>query len=220
MTATERLILFGRLPEAGRTKTRLEPALGPEGAARLYRAFLHDAVRLAFACRVTEREIWVPDRPDAIEKLEVAFPRIPVRLQSSGDLGERLRAAFQTAFDEGAEAVVIVGTDHPTLPPGRIDDAFGALRTADVAVGPTEDGGYYAIGLRRYCWPVAAGLFVGAPWSRPNLTPWTRRRARQLDLAYVDLPEWYDVDGPEDIERLRRDVDPESRTAAVLSRLS
>lgn len=220
MTATERLILFGRLPEAGRTKTRLEPAVGPEGATRLYTAFLHDAVRLALACGVDERELWVPDRPDAIARLEVEVPGIPVRLQSSGDLGERLRAAFHTAFEEGADAVVVVGTDHPTLPQGRIDEAFGALRTADVAIGPTEDGGYYAIGLRRYCWPVAEGLFVGAPWSRPNLTPWTRRRARRLDLAYFDLPEWYDVDRPEDIERLRRDIDPGSRTAAVLSRLS
>lgn len=217
MTVRERLILFGRLPEAGRTKTRLEPALGPEGATRLYAAFLEDSI--ARSPEGVELELWVPGRPGAREILGAAYPGLAIRLQPEGDLGERLRFAFDEAFGEGVDHAVVAGTDHPTLPKENLKRAFRALRGAHLAVGPTDDGGYYAIALRRYCWPAAAGLFAGAPWSSPELLEWTRRRARALDLCHVELPGWYDVDGSEDLERLKRDVDPESRTGEVLAEL-
>ena len=210
-------MLFGRLPEAGRTKTRLEPALGSEGAARLYRAFLDDCI--ARSPDNVELELWVPARPGARETLSESYPEVRVRLQPEGDLGERLRFAFDSAFEEGVDYATVAGTDHPTLPRDYIMRAFRALRSAHLVVGPADDGGYCAIGLRRYCWPAAEGLFEGAPWSRPDLLGWTRRRARELDLCHVELPDWYDVDGPEDLDRLRRDVDPGSRTAEVLAEL-
>jgi len=215
VTPSERFVLFGRLPEPGHTKTRLAPAIGSEGAAILYEAFLDDLVGLEVG--VADRELWVPDRPGAIHRLGLRYPRLRVRLQPAGDLGGRLRAAFDAAFEEGVDHAVIIGSDHPTLPAELVRRAFHGLRTADLVVGPTLDGGYYAIGLRRYGWPDAAGLFEGAPWSTPDLLEWTRGQATNLDLCHVELPDWYDVDTPADLERLRADVAPGSATARALA---
>ncbi|MDX1395064.1 MAG: TIGR04282 family arsenosugar biosynthesis glycosyltransferase [Gemmatimonadota bacterium] len=218
MKARERVILFGRVPRPGEAKTRLIPAIGTEGAARLYRAFLDDAVAMASSAR--ELELWVPDTPGAVERLSRRYPDLAIRLQPDGDLGGRLRAAFDAAFAEGVDYAVILGSDHPTLPPEYVERAFRAQRGAHLVLGPTEDGGYYAIGLRRYCWPGAAGLFDGAPWSTSDLLEWTRRRAQDLALCHVELPVWYDVDEPADLERLRADVRVGSATGRALTALN
>ncbi len=210
----ERVLIFGRLPETGTTKTRLAPALGEAGAAALYRAFLDDTI--AASPSDVSLELWVPDRPEAVEKLSMRYPDVQVRLQSEGSLGEKLADAFERTFSDGVDYVVIVGSDHPTLPTDRVPRALRALRGAHLVLGPTTDGGYYAIGLRRYAWPGAAGLFEDAPWSTPELIEWTRTRADQLDLCHVELPVWYDVDRPEDLERMRADLRPDSATAIAL----
>ncbi|MDH3732833.1 MAG: TIGR04282 family arsenosugar biosynthesis glycosyltransferase [Gemmatimonadota bacterium] len=214
MKPHERLIYFGRLPEPGLTKTRLQPRVGPEGAARLYQSFLDDLV--ARDVGVSDRELWVPDRPGARSTLGSRYPDLGVRLQPGGDLGARLAAAFSAAFDDGVDYAVIVGSDHPTLPADYLRRAFRALRGAHLVLGPTGDGGYYAVGLRRYCWPRARGLFAEAPWSEPRLLEWTRERAVELDLCHVELPAWYDVDTPEDLSLLRNDVQAGSATARTL----
>jgi rSAM/selenodomain-associated transferase 1 len=218
VTPVERLILFGRLPEAGRTKTRLAPALGEEGAAALYQAFLDDLI--AVESDAAERELWVPERPAALSYLGARYPGLAVRTQPGGDLGARLRAAFQVAFADGVDHAVIVGSDHPTLPADYVRRAFRALHGAPVVLGPTTDGGYYAIGLRRGAWPAAQGLFEDAPWSDPGLLAWTRGRAETLALCHEEIPEWYDVDTPADLEILRRDVTADSATGRVLTTMN
>ncbi|MDX1578178.1 MAG: TIGR04282 family arsenosugar biosynthesis glycosyltransferase [Gemmatimonadota bacterium] len=212
-----RLLVFGRLPEAGRAKTRLAPALGEEEAAELYSAFLDDAVKGATGTAPVE--LWVPERPDAVSSLERRYPGVRVRLQPEGSLGERLETAFEAAFGDGADYAVAVGSDHPTLPPDMLPRAFRALRGAHLVLGPSRDGGYYAIGIRRHAWPRAAGLFRGAPWSDPGLLSWTRARASELDLCHVELPAWYDVDRPEDLERMEADLSPGTATAVAWARL-
>ncbi len=209
----QRLLVFGRLPEPGRAKTRLMPVLGEAGAATLYQAFLDDAMR--WAPVVASRELWVPERPGAVETLSIRYPTADVRLQPSGSLGDRLAAAFGAAFAEGIDYAVAVGSDHPTLPADFLMRGFRALRSAHLVIGPTRDGGYYAIGLRRYAWPGAAGLFDGAPWSHAGLLAWTRARAIELDLCHAELPTWYDVDRPEDLERMEQDLEAGSATAAA-----
>jgi len=214
MTSRERLLLFGRLPEPGRTKTRLEPALGRDGAAALYQAFLDDLI--ASHRWVQERELWIPHRPEAQRLLAARYPGWQVRIQPEGDLGARLASAFDVAFSESVDYAVALGSDHPTLPGDYVRRAFEALREVPLVLGPVEDGGYYAIGLERSGWPRAKGLFEVAPWSRPGLLSWTRARAHQLDLGHAELPDWYDVDTPEDLTRLQTDVAPGSTTAKIL----
>lgn len=218
MSSCERILIFGRLPEPGRTKTRLEPALGPEGAAALYQAFLDDLI--ASHGWVAERELWVPSRPAAEPILTARYPGWRVRLQPEGDLGVRLASAFDCAFSDSVDCAVALGSDHPTLPGDYMHRAFRALRGAHLVLGPTCDGGYYAIGFQRACWPRARGLFDGAPWSHPELLGWSRARASELGLCHEELPAWYDVDTPGDLPRLKADVSPGSATSKLLSELS
>lgn len=210
--------MFGRLPEPGRAKTRLIPALGAEGAAALYQAFLDDALR--WMPEVDDRELWVPDRPGALETLRDRYPEARIRTQPAGSLGRRLHAAFAAAFAERVDHAVVVGSDHPTLPPDCLRRAFRGLRGAHLMLGPTSDGGYYALGLRRYAWPGAAALFEDAPWSTPDLLAWTRRCAARSDLCHAELPSWYDVDRPEDLARMVGDLAPGSATWAVWRAIS
>lgn len=211
-------MIFGKVPEPGRTKTRLAPVLGEEGAAALYGAFLEDVVE---RCRgvAAERELWVAPHPDAGPELEGRFPGVELRRQSGEDLGERLLTAFERAFREGARRALVVGTDHPTLPPGHLERAFAGLDAADVVVGPTGDGGYYALAARADAWPSAGALFRDVPWSTSRVLEVTLRRAREAGLRPARIAAWYDVDDPRDLARLRRDVEPGTATARALAEL-
>jgi len=128
--------------------------------------------------------------------------------------------AFACAFDEGVDRVVAIGSDHPTLPPHFVVRGFEALADSRVALGPSLDGGYYAVGLHGSAWPRARGLFAGAPWSTAGLFAWTRARAAVLRLDCVELPPWYDVDRPADLARMAGDLTEGSATAGAWARLA
>ena len=213
-----RLLVFGRLPEPGYVKTRLQPRLTEGECATLYEAFLDDAMRLP--PDGVGVELWVPERPEALEQLAARYPAAPVRLQPEGSLGDRLAMAFACAFSEGVDRAVAVGSDHPTLPAGFVESAFDALEATPLVLGPTRDGGYYAIGAQRSAWPAIRGLFTDAPWSKPRLLAWTRTRVASLRVDCTELPEWYDVDRPEDLPRMVRDLTDESATARAWARLA
>ena len=213
-----RLLVFGRLPEPGYVKTRLQPELTGEESAVLYEAFLDDAMKLA--PDGIAAELWVPDRPGAMERLGSRYPAARIRLQPEGSLGDRLEMAFNRAFDEGVDCAVAVGSDHPTLPLDFVVRAFDALVGGPVALGPSLDGGYYAVGLRGSAWPRARGLFAGAPWSTSGLFAWTRARAASLRLDCAELPPWYDVDRPADLARMAGDLTEGSATAGAWARLA
>ncbi len=121
------LILFARVPVAGRVKTRLAPRLTGEGALRLYRAFLEDASRLYGAVEAWEPVVATDPDPDAPELAEL-FPA-PWRreAQAQGDLGEKLAAAFSKEFARGAPAAVAVGSDHPALPRLALAEALARV---------------------------------------------------------------------------------------------
>lgn len=217
--SSRHLLLFGKVPEAGSTKTRLAPALGDDGAARLYRAFLEDTVRRTGAVEVEHRSLWLAGSVEGRERVGDRRPGLDVRRQRGAGLGARMAHALETAFGEGAGRALIVGTDHPTLPPERLDRAFRLLDSTDLVLGPSDDGGYYAVGLRREAWPAAAGLFRDVPWSTGRVLDVTRERAEGAGLTRRELPAWYDVDRPSELERLRRDADPDSRSLRVLRSL-
>ncbi len=214
-----RLLIFGKLPEPGAVKTRLIPQLGPAAAARLYEAFLDDAVDTARGLADAVIELWVPRRPNAEPKLAARYPGVSIRWQGRGDLGARMSRAFASSFADGADYVLITGSDHPTLPLEFLERGFAALVAAHLVLGPSHDGGYYAIALRRYAWPRAAGLFQEIPWSTPRVLDRTRARAVELGLCHVELPAWYDVDDADQLTRVACDAGAASHTARVLRRL-
>ena len=204
-----RLIIFTRYPEPGKTKTRLIPILGPEGAADLHR-------RMAEHTLIWARNL----KNSSAVSLEIRFAGgqvdsiknwlgsdIPCTPQGDGDLGQRLECAFSESFQTGMEQVVIVGTDCPGLTEDLARQAFIRLQESDVVLGPARDGGYYLIGLKR---PVA-DLFQGIPWGTDRVLEKTLTAARDLQLRVSLLAPLEDVDRPNDLpvwERFTQGIFP------------
>lgn len=185
------IAVFTRLPRAGFAKTRLIPAVGPDGAAKLHVQMIRHTLVQVIRCR-REREleasVWLAGEPAGDGDAAIFHP-LACRPQVEGDLGARLDAAFREMLRTSG-AAVIIGTDCPELSPGVLHAAFEALATHDVVIGPASDGGYYLIGLQR---PVPA-LFRGMPWGEGDVTAETGRRAEELGLHLHLLPVLDDVD--------------------------
>jgi rSAM/selenodomain-associated transferase 1 len=213
MAAPPALILFARVPELGRVKTRLATRLTDVGALRLYRAFLEDAARI-----YGSDGAWTPvlaGDPDAeAPSLAEIFPPPWRRVcQAAGDLGRRLTDAFSTEFARGAPAVLAVGSDHPALERDRLAEALELLsRGAQAVAIPAEDGGYCAIGLRSEA-PLEAA-FEEIPWSTRGVLEATQRALSRRGVALTVLSPGYDVDRPEDLDRLRIDLAGRDPSAA------
>jgi len=198
------LILFARAPFPGAVKTRLASLLTDEGAARLYRAFLEDAAR-SYADPRWDPVLYADPDPEDSALASLFDGRWRREAQSAGDLGERLTAAFEAERGRGSRALAAVGSDHPALPRSSLRELFDRISTdADVAFVPAEDGGYCAVGLSVRASP--RDVFREIPWSSPSTLSATLRRTRRAGLSVALLEPAYDVDRPEDLERLRADL--------------
>lgn len=198
--AADRILIFAKRPAAGHVKTRLTPPLPPDEAAAVYEACMRDVI--ARAARERARvELWYRNELRAREYFEKELPHIPSLPQVAGDLGDRMRDAFARSFADGAERVVIMGSDSPTLPDNILHAAFDDLREVCVVLGPSMDGGYYLIGLNREGWSDAATLFDAIPWSGADVFKMTVERIERAGLSSRLLPGWYDVDTLEDLRR-------------------
>lgn len=214
----EALIVFGKVPQPGAVKTRLSPPLSPEQAALLYEAFLRDALAAYRRHPVDCLFFLGPAEPALPEGL--VPDGVTVYPQRGDGLGERMSNAFRASFEAGYERLVLIGTDHPTLPPAYVGRAFRALGSSvALSIGPSEDGGFYLLGMNRYF----PELFHGMRYSHAAVFEETRARADRTGAHLTILPEWYDVDTPAELERLKRDLeDPDveaPHTRRILSRL-
>lgn len=218
MPEEECIIVFAKAAQPGAVKTRLTPHLTPEQAVDFHLAALADT--LAAARRAIRGPVELHVAGGADKAFRRLHPGVTVRPQVGDDLGARLSHAFATAFEGGATRVLIVGSDHPTLAPELLGELLSAADTADVAWGPSRDGGYYAIAIRRDRWPAAEAVLRNIPWSTDQVLAASLERARTAGLSIALGSEWYDVDAPEDLERLRRDAAPDSACARFLGGLA
>lgn len=207
------LIVFAKVPQPGAVKTRLVPPLSPEAAAGLYAAMLADALAQYAALGATVR-LYLP--PSEVP-LDASVGAGETFAQRGPDLGARMLRAFAETFAAGFDRAVIVGTDHPTLPSAFLRLAFDELETRrTVTLGPSDDGGFYAMGLRE----LSPALFAGMTYSHDRVLEDTLDRADGLDVTL--LPPWYDVDDAASLDRLRDDLaaDPDvaPRTRAWVAR--
>jgi len=196
------IIIMAKAPVAGAVKTRLEPFLSPQECAELAAAFLRDA--FAKAKTVCENTIlaYSPAAQRAVLKSILQSETIYVE-QTGADLGERMSNAFEFAFTRNSDAVVMIGTDSPTVPADFIRRAFEFLENeSDVVLGETTDGGFYSIGLRKN-YPE---LFKNVRWSSAQVFKQTMENAELLKLRAAQIPAWYDVDVPGDLARLRKEM--------------
>jgi rSAM/selenodomain-associated transferase 1 len=197
------LTVLAKAPRPGLSKTRLarDGTLTQVQAAEFARAFLVDTLA---SCAQAAVERWnVAFSPaDARAEFEELAPGVELELQAEGDLGTRMRAAFEAAFARGGERVVVVGADAPQIGVQRLEAAFAALEGADLVLGPARDGGYYLVGLRA----LRGELFEGVAWSTPSVRAQTLEAAARLGLRARLLDELDDIDGPEELERLRSEL--------------
>lgn len=190
-----RIIIFAKAPVAGRVKTRLIPLLGAEGAADLARTMLAHTIEEALAAGLGQPEICADPDP-ADETWQGSLPHRGVRLsaQGAGDLGERLaRAAERVITEQGS--VLLIGTDCPALNRDRLRAAAAELRRHDAVIVPAEDGGYVALGLRRY----DRSLFSAIRWSTPSVARDTIARIEALGWSLARRPALRDIDTPADL---------------------
>jgi rSAM/selenodomain-associated transferase 1 len=186
------LTVFAKAPRPGFVKTRL--GLEPAAAASLYSEFVRRTLQTVMLLR-EEATLELSLDMECSAWTEFSIPR---SVQPEGDLGVRLFAALDRGLSAGHPAVVILGSDSPTLP---VEHVRWLLESkADVALGPTLDGGYYGIACRKIKRPV----FDAVRWSTARALEDTIRAVERCGLSHAVGPEWFDVDTPEDLRRLRQ----------------
>ncbi len=212
---TYRILVMAKAPVPGMVKTRL--GLPPQDAAGLQAALIRDTVEKARSLVPTTLAGAPADRLDLIRPiLPDAVALMP---QPSGDLGGRMLAGSRALFGTSPDPVLLLGTDAPTLPTEAIETAASALDLHDISIIPSTDGGYVLLGLRR---PVAA-VFRGVDWSTEAVHRQTLEKAEEAGLSVREGEPWYDVDEPEDLDRLRGELAARPhlapRTADFLGRM-
>ncbi len=197
------LAVMTKAPRAGQVKTRLTPPLTPEEAAALNTCFLRDTTAAISAAAKEEsaRGIAVYTPADAecayTEILPAEFQLVP---QRGSAFGERLVFAMEDLLQLGFASVCLIDSDSPTVPQTAFAKAATILAQPEDAVvlGPSDDGGYYLIGLKK----LHRALFDDIAWSSERVLQQTSERAREMNLKIHLLPTWYDVDDRMTLHRL------------------
>lgn len=194
------IAILARAPEPGRSKTRLIPRLGADGAAALQQRLTARAIDTAVAAALGRVVLWgTPDHRHPGFAIHARDRKLELRSQPEGDLGARMLAAI--AATPAAGGVLVIGTDCPALGPDHLREAAAALAHGnDAVVIPAEDGGYVLIGLRR---PEPA-VFADIDWGSAWVMAQTRERLRGRGLRWRELPPLWDVDRPDDVDRVAR----------------
>ena len=189
--------ILAKAPIAGFAKTRLIPVLGARGAAVLQERLVERAVETACAAAIGPVTLWTtPDESHPVFQSIGARLGITLARQADGDLGARMLAAIAAANT----CVLLIGSDCPALTLDHLRAAADVLRDrAPAVVIPAEDGGYALIGLRTS----EPALFSDMPWSTPLVMNETRHRLRTLGLTWHEPVTLWDVDLPQDLERMR-----------------
>ena len=195
MTGPCPVLVFAKAPRAGLAKTRLSPALGMQGAARLAARMLEHAV--AEACAAGLGPVLLccaPDTGDAAFARLACVHGVGLAPQGEGDLGERMARALRRELS-GCRRVLLVGTDAPAVDAVYLRRAAAALLDHDAVFGPAADGGYTLVGLSCR----ADALFHGIAWSTPQVMAQTRKRLQALSLSHAELATLHDIDEPADL---------------------
>lgn len=207
------VILFTRVPHPGQTKTRLLPILQPEQCADLHWAFLKD---LADLYRQVDAHLFVAYTPDPDwELLKSVFPRAGYLAQKGNDLGEKMYRCLRKVLALDYESVILTGSDLPGMTAAHLESGFAVLEETDIAIGPTSDGGYYLIGMKRPCREV----FRIEGYGGATVFDKTVAAAKNAGLTVGLAMTCDDVDTPEDLKNLAETVCPDSHTGKYLKEI-
>ena len=190
------VMVFTKAPVPGSTKTRLIPALGPQGAARLHKRLIQRTLSTVAQIEGVDVELWCT--PSTLDPFLISCGRhddIPLVDQCGDDLGARMHNAFKDALRRAPWAILI-GTDVPELKKTDITRAILELQSGtDAVIGPAVDGGYYLLGLRKS----SSELFNDIPWGTSQVHATTLSRLQTSNWAYTTIDRRRDLDTPEDL---------------------
>jgi len=215
---TETLIIFSRYPEAGKTKTRMIPALGAFGAAELQRQLTEHTLQTAKAFKLKRAiSIQVHFTGGNIDLMtEWLGDNIEYIPQVVGDLGNKMHSAFDNAFNGGSEKVVTIGIDCPDIDLSILEAAFNSLDQDDLVIGSATDGGYYLIGLKR----TIPQLFENIVWGTDKVLKQTKIVIEQLSLNTQYLTSLSDIDRPEDLIIWKKYTSENSSATEIISEIA
>lgn len=187
------VIVFLKPPEIGKVKTRLAADIGNDNAFAIYEKLLQHTIHVLNGVN-SFRYIYIANSAS----LDIALPprSYEAKLQEGNDLGEKMKNAFEHAFDDGKTEVLIIGSDNIQITPRLIEEAFDALLSNDLVIGPANDGGYYLLGMNESL----PSLFKDIPWSTENVYERTMKKADELDLKVKKLMKLADIDHWSDVE--------------------
>ena len=207
------VICFTRVPKPGVTKTRLLPVLKPEQCAGLHWAFLRD---LAEIYKKLDAHLFVAYTPDPDwESLKSVFPPAGYFPQKGQDLGEKMYRVIRKVLDLDYESVILTGADLPLMTADHLESGFSVLEEKDIAIGPTPDGGYYLIGMKKPC----RDIFRVEGYGGGNVLENTLAAAESAGLSVGFAMGCSDVDTPGDLWDLTKTADPDSHTGRYLNQL-
>lgn len=196
------IIILAKLPEEGNVKTRLGPLLNVEERSEIAECFLNDTVAKS---RTVPASVFLAYSGDGVRKEQLSAFRVTCFEQAEGDLGARLANAVGTVARSGHSPVIVTGTDSPMISEATLVKAIDAFcdENVELVIGPSDDGGYYLIGMRS----PTPELFVGVSWSTDSVYDETISIARRLGIEeIIELPQSFDIDTPADLKRLYREA--------------
>ena len=193
-----RIIIFAKAPQPGFAKTRLIPAIGQAGAAKLAQQMLFNTLHEAIASEIGTVELCVTPAIHHPAWRGIQFPAgIKISDQGEGDLGARMALASERALSN-AEQVLLIGTDCVEMSGGLLREAAQALQEHDAVIHCTTDGGYVLLGLKRF----EPFLFSDMPWSTDAVANTTIARIGQIGWSVHVGQTLHDVDDPQDLKYL------------------
>lgn len=194
------VLVFVKVPEKGKVKTRLARDRGPDFALRAYECMALDTLDAVKAAGRPFRICYTP--PEGLGRMQAWLGSDHDYLPQTGaDLGERMERAFHQAFSEGARQVLLIGSDIPELSVPLLSEAFQALESKDAVIGPARDGGYYLIGFTAQGFDPA--VFHGMTWSVGTVLRETLSRLETFGSSTHVLPELGDIDCKADLDALQ-----------------
>jgi hypothetical protein len=187
------LITFIKNPELGKVKTRLAKSIGETNALMVYKQLLLKTKEVTAAVE-TDRFLFYSNQIDHSDDWSPKY--FKKYLQVDGDLGEKMKRAFQQVFAAGNNPVVIIGSDCFDITSEIIESAFKSLDNNDVVIGPANDGGYYLLGMNK----LYPEIFTGIEWSTDSVFERTINQVKQLNKKIYLLPELIDIDELSDLQ--------------------
>ncbi|MCH8316995.1 MAG: TIGR04282 family arsenosugar biosynthesis glycosyltransferase [Bacteroidetes bacterium] len=190
----ELLIIFVKNPIKGKVKTRLAKGIGDDKALLVYQSLLKytkSVTKGLGVCKAVYYSDFIPENDIWTDGVFLKY------LQKGENLGERMKNAFELAFEQKYESVAIIGSDCLMLTREIIQHAFSKLNTHDFAIGPAADGGYYLLGMNNFF----ELIFQNKRWSTPSIFEETLKDIRKQKKSFYLLPRLHDIDTLDDLKK-------------------